>query len=509
MTIEEILTGESKNVEFKVQRPKDSSKYMKTVVAFSNGEGGRIVFGVDDSSREVVGIPKEIVFSEIDAITTAISDCCEPVVIPDVYLQSIGDKTIIIAEISAGKQRPYYIKSMGIKDGTYIRVSGTSRPAGRDLTAEMYYEDEGRSYDTVIRKDLTVTDEEIAELCRQMKEVAVSNAKSKAQAEELKDVTKNVLLSWGLLAEAEDGSVRPTNGYVYLLGKDEFLSQIQCGMFKGKTRTVFVDKREYSGPLWKQIDDAFQFVLRNIRLGARLEGIYRKDIYELPPDSIRELIINAVMNCSFLQNSHIQVAVYDDRLEITSPGGLMPGVTLDKMKEGYSKIRNRALAHAFSYMNLIEAWGSGIPKLMEAMREYGLRDPEFCDLEIGFRINLYRKEENELETEHPVLVIEDKPDSKCDEKEPKRSQKGAEKEPKRSQKGAEKELKNRAQIKNGILQRMQENPAITQRELMEEFELTRKQIQTIIKELQENELVERQGSARSGKWVVKHIQKTD
>ena len=159
LTVEEILVGESKNVEFKVQRPKDSIKYMKTVIAFSNGEGGRIVFGVDDDTREVVGIPKENVFSEIDAITTAISDSCEPVVIPDVYLQTIEDKTIIIAEISPGKQRPYYIKSMGIKDGTYIRVSGTSRPAGRDLTAEMYYEDEGRSYDKVIRRDLTVTDE--------------------------------------------------------------------------------------------------------------------------------------------------------------------------------------------------------------------------------------------------------------------------------------------------------------------------------------------------------------
>lgn len=90
---------------------------------------------------------------------------------------------------------------------------------------------------------------------------------------------------------------------------------------------------------------------------VKLEGIYRKDIYELPPDSIRELIINAVMNCGYLQNSHIHLAIYDDRLGITSPGGLMPGVTLDKMKEGYSKIRNRALAHAFSYMNLIEAWG--------------------------------------------------------------------------------------------------------------------------------------------------------
>lgn len=394
MTIEEILSGESKNVEFKVQRPKDSAKYMKTVVAFSNGEGGRIVFGIDDKTHEVVGIPKEIVFSEIDAITAAISDSCEPVVVPDVYLQTIQEKTIIIAEISPGKQRPYYMKSLGIRDGTYIRVSGTSRPAGRDLTAEMYYEDEGRSYDKVIRKDLAVTDAEIAMLCRQMKEVAIANAKSEAQKAAIKGVTKNVLLSWGLLAEAEDGSIHPTNGYVFLLGKDDFLSQIQCGMFKGTTRTVFVDKREYGGPLWQQIEDAFQFVLRNIRLGAHLEGIYRKDVYELPPDSIRELIINAVMNCSFLQSSHIQVAIYDDRLEITSPGGLLPGVTLDKMKEGYSKIRNRALAHAFSYMNLIEAWGSGIPKLMASMQEYGLREPEFMDLEIGFRINLYRSTEN-------------------------------------------------------------------------------------------------------------------
>ena len=163
-------------------------------------------------------------------------------------------------------------------------------------------------------------------------------------------------------------------------------------MFKGTTRAVFVDKRDYEGPLWEQAEHAFQFVLRNIRLGARIEGLYRKDIYELPPDSIRELIINAVMNCSFLQPSHIQVAVYDNRLEITSPGGLMPGVTIERMKEGYSQIRNRALAHAFSYMNLIEGWGTGIPRLLREMKEYGLPEPEFVDMEIALRINLYRTE---------------------------------------------------------------------------------------------------------------------
>ena len=255
-----------------------------------------------------------------------------------------------------------------------------------------YFEDENRSYDCVIRRDLTVTEKEIQELCRQMKQVAIANAKTEAQKAAVKDLTKNQLLSWGLLAEDEDGCIHPTNGYVFLQGKDEFLSQIQCGMFKRKNRAVFVDKREYTGPLWQQIEDTFQFALRNIHLGARIEGIYRQDIYELPPDSIRELIINAVMNCSFLQNSHIQVAVYDDRLEITSPGGLLPGMTIERMKEGYSKIRNRALAHAFLYMNMIEAWGSGIPKLMESMREYGLEEPEFIDMGIGLRINLYRKD---------------------------------------------------------------------------------------------------------------------
>lgn len=143
------------------------------------------------------------------------------------------------------------------------------------------------------------------------------------------------------------------------------------------------------------------------------------------------------------------MAIYDDRLEITSPGGLMPGVTLDKMKEGYSKIRNRALAHAFSYMNLIEAWGSGIPKLLEAMREYGLREPEFCDLEIGFRINLYRKTEHEkMETakaSQAELRMEDALDSKQKgaEKKPKRSRKRAKKEPKRNKKRAEKRSRNK------------------------------------------------------------------
>ena len=202
----------------------------------------------------------------------------------------------------------------------------------------------------------------------------------------------------------ENEKIYPTNAYVYLTGQGGLRSMIQCAVFKGTTRSVFLDRRNYEGSLWEQVDEAVQFVLRNIRMGCRLEGVYRQDIYELPPDSIRELIVNAVMNCSYIQASNIQVAIYDDRLEITSPGGLLPGVTIDLMKEGFSKIRNRALANAFAYMNLVEAWGSGVPKLMQAMQEYGLREPEFIDMEVAFRINLYRGQNEVIEVRNQIMT---------------------------------------------------------------------------------------------------------
>lgn len=125
-------------------------------------------------------------------------------------------------------------------------------------------------------------------------------------------------------------------------------------------------------------------------MGATIEGLYRQDIYEIPPDAIRELIINAMVHRSYLDHGTIQIAVYDNRLEITSPGKLPMGQTLECMKEGYSKIRNEALAHAFSYMNLIEYWGSGIPRIIGKVKAAGLRELEFIGSDVDLRINIYR-----------------------------------------------------------------------------------------------------------------------
>ena len=119
-------------------------------------------------------------------------------------------------------------------------------------------------------------------------------------------------------------------------------------------------------------------------VGSDKEDVFKK------MDAIRELIINAMVHRSYLDHGTIQVAVYDSRLEITSPGKLPMGQTMERMKEGYSKIRNEALAHAFAYMNLIEHWGSGIPRIIDKVKAAGLREPEFIGGEVDLRINIYR-----------------------------------------------------------------------------------------------------------------------
>lgn len=413
---------------------------------------------------------------EDDAITNAISDSCEPTIIPDVYLQNINDKPVIVAEIRAGRQKPYYIKADGLENGVYIRVSGTTRPADRDMSRELYYECDARSFDSVIRRDIEVTDEDIKKLCEQMKEVAIANSKSNLQRSAVKDVTKNVLLSWGILKKDENEKIYPTNAYVYLTGQGGLRSMIQCAVFKGTTRSVFLDRRNYEGPLWEQVDEAVRFVLRNIRMGCRLEGVYRQDIYELPPDSIRELIVNAVMNCSYIQASNIQVAIYDDRLEITSPGGLLPGVTIDLMKEGFSKIRNRSLANAFAYMNLVEAWGSGIPKLMQAMREYGLREPEFIDMEVAFRINLYRDTKISLKDTNEPNNDTNKPKNDTND--------------------------TKTDLEIRLAELIRKNPEMPQREMKEALNVSIITIKRTLSKMQMEGKVIREGSKRKGKWVL-------
>ena len=195
MTIAEILAGESKNVEFKEDLPEKSIKYMKSVVAFANGAGGKIIFGIADKTREVIGFDKEDVFKKMDAIANAVSDSCEPAIIPDITLQTVKGKTVIVVEISEGRQRPYYIKAPGRDGGVYVHLAGTTRLADEYMIKELMFEGSNRYFDQALCAGLTITDEDVETLCKAMKEQAVKNAHNEEQKASIKDVGRQQLRS--------------------------------------------------------------------------------------------------------------------------------------------------------------------------------------------------------------------------------------------------------------------------------------------------------------------------
>lgn len=390
MIIDKIMQGESKNVEFKESLPKNSEKYTKTVIAFANTQGGQLVFGIADETKEIAGIDEEVLFRTMDSIASAVSDSCEPQIVPSIEPYTVEGKTVIVVTVSPQPHRPYYLKSKGKEKGTYIRVAGTSRLAGEEKIKELEMEGAKISWDELTCVGYKVTDKAIKKLCKDMNSYRKEMQERKHLVKKLPTVTRMNLENWNVLKKV-DGEYLASNAFV-LLTSDHFpFSKTQCAVFKGKDRTVFLDKREYTGPIYEQIDEAYQFVLRNIRLGAKIEGIQRKEAYELPEDAIREMIINAHCHRNMRDESCVQVAIYDDRLEVTSPGGLYNGLTFEEAMQGHSKLRNRTIANVLSQIGFVEAWGTGINRIQSAAKEYGLPEPEFIEMPETFRVNLFRR----------------------------------------------------------------------------------------------------------------------
>ena len=468
MEKDSLLQGESKNVEYKEMVPEDSQKYMKSVVAFANGDGGRIVFGIEDGTMQVVGIPQSDLFRLMDAITNAVTDSCAPMIIPDLFVQEVKGKSLIILEIAPGMQRPYY-----------------TRPADQAMLQELLLEGKNKFFDQQPIPNLKVKQSDVVALCHSMRETAKKNAASDFQRQEIKELTVNQLISWGVLLEHK-GQLIPTYAYAMLTHQAGYPPVVQCAVFKTEDRAVFIDKREIDAPIQEQVEKAYQYVLEKINMGARFQGVYRQDIYELPPDSIRELIANALVHRNYLEPGSIQIALFSDRLEVTSPGGLMRGVTPEKMKEGFSKIRNRALANAFAYMNLIEKWGSGFPRILRDCRDYGLREPEILDFDGDLRVNLYRKTDQTTD-QTP------KTDQTTDQT--------ANQTKNTDQTGTNLSVKLNDK-EEAILAYIQKKPDSTQSEIAMATSLSLGTIKYHTKKLQEKGCLKRMGTHRKGYWSV-------
>ena len=492
MTIEEIIRGESKRAEFKEMPPKNSEKYTKTVVAYANTQGGKLFFGVADETREIVGIDESILFQMMDSITNAISDSCEPQIIPEIEPYTIDGKTIIVVTVAPEPRRPYYLKTKGKEKGTFIRVGATTRLASTEKIRELEMEGAKISWDELTCVGYAVTEEAIKKLCRDMNIRRKEMQERKVLAAKLPMVTRTNLENWKVLKKTSEGYLA-SNAFV-LLTSDYFqFSRTQCAVFKGTDRSVFLDKREYSGPIYTQIEDAVNFVLRNIRLGAKIEGLIRKEAYELPIEAIREMIVNAHCHRNLTEESCVQVAIYDDRLEVTSPGGLYNGLTFEEALQGHSKLRNRVIANVFSQIGLIEAWGTGLQRIQNAAREYGLPEPAFVEMPESFRVNLYRNplllqgigqtvaEQRQNIGEGSVNDDENVGDV--------------------GENVGEKSV-NDGDAKESVLNLITDNRKASASEIAKTLSVTQRTVERYIRELREEGRLIRHGSARGGYWEV-------
>ena len=474
MIYDEIKSGESQNIEFKRELPEKSEKYIKTLAAFANSSGGRLIVGVDDKTREITGVASEKQAKIIDAITNALSDTVTPQIIPSITSAELGGKTIIIAEVFPGAARPYYITSMGMEAGTYVRVNATTRHADEVMLKELQLQGRKQSYDETVIPGKELNQKAVQHLCKIIKTYRDDAAKARGERVSRKEITVTNLENWQIV-KREGNTLLPTIAFDLLTENTQRFAKIQCGLFKGNDRVVFIDKREFDGPIYEQIEEAYQFVLKHINLGATISGLYRQESYELPPEAIREAIANAVTHRNYMDNSCIQVCVYDNRVEITSPGMLYGGLTIEMIKNGRSHIRNAAIAEAFSRMYVIEGWGTGVRRMIEACRDYGVPEPVFTEIGSDFRVEFFRNGTVNATENATVNATEN----------------------------ATVEMDDVLLERYPELQLMMDNPSITTTQIADILRKHRTTIQRRIAKLKEMNIVTRTGSDKSGAWVVK------
>lgn len=322
----------------------------KEIIAFANTKGGTLYIGVADDGR-VLGV------ENADRVTLQLNHMIRDSIKPDVTMfvhyetQSVDGKQILSVTVQKGTGRPYYLGSKGLKpSGVYVRNGTSADPAT----------------DTAIRMMIKETDGDSFESRRSLEQNLTFDA-AKAQFARQKvpfDFAKMQTL--GLVSQ--DGIY----SNVALLLSDQCPSTIKAATFAGTEKEVFQDRREFSGSLFRQMDDLYAYLdLRN-QTKATFQGLYRTDTKDYPEEALRETLMNSLVHRDYSFHASTLVSVYEDRIEVVSVGGLPSGIGLEDILLGLSVCRNPQLAAVFYRLALIEAYGTGMPKIMKAYAGTGL-----------------------------------------------------------------------------------------------------------------------------------------
>jgi len=352
---------ESETVELKVDY---TPEIKKEIVAFANSNGGIIYIGMQDNG-EIIGL------ENADFVMQQVSNSIRDGIRPDVSMfTSIElcqeNKHIVRVTVNQGTKKPYYLSDKGMKPtGVYVRSGTTSAPASEDAIRMMIKMTDGDSFETnrSLIQELTFTS-----LQREMERRNI-------------ECTQVQMKNLGILSHDD---IFTNMG---LLVSDQCKHAIKFAVFQGIDKLVFKDRKEMTGSIFDQMTDAFKTIDFYNRTKATFHDYLREDERDYPEDAVREALLNAIVHREYAFSGSTMMNLYSDRLEIISLGGLVSGLSLEAVMLGASQPRNEKLAALFYRMKLIEAYGTGISKIISCYK--GLKmQPKFENVEGAFRVVL-------------------------------------------------------------------------------------------------------------------------
>ena len=321
----------------------------KEIIAFANSAGGTLYVGVADNGS-VVGIDNP------DTVTQQISNMVRDSIKPDVTMfirydtKVVNGKQIVAVEIQRGTERPYYLAKKGLRpEGVYVRQGTSSVPATTTAIRRMIKDTDGDSFEAMrsLEQNLTfqaATKEfearNIAFEAPQMKTLGILN-------------TDGIYTNLGLLLS------------------EQCTHTVKAAVFEGTDQSIFRDRQEFTGSLLQQLSEVYEYIDRRNQVRSTFDKLRRIDTQDYPEVAIREALLNSLVHRDYSFSASTLISVYDDRIEFTSIGSLPAGVSLNDIMIGLSVCRNPKLANVFYRLELIEAYGTGMKKIMGA---YGSSD---------------------------------------------------------------------------------------------------------------------------------------
>lgn len=326
---------ETENIEFKSEF---TEEIYKEIIAFANTDGGTVYVGIDDSGN-AVGLDNPD--KEYTRITNGIRDA----IMPDVTMFvrfSIDNKKVVRITVNEGTNKPYYLKSKGLKpSGVYVRQGTSSAPASSEQIRKMIKESDGDVF------------EEMRSLDQQLTFESAKKAFAKYNTEF--DETKYNALG-----------IKGTDGLYTNLGSilsDSCTHTVKVAVFADSSNTEFRDNKEFGGSVFRQLEDTFNYLMLCNKTAATFEGLERIESRDYPEEAVREALLNAIVHRDYSFSGSIIINVNDAEIEFISIGGLVSGLSAEDIRSGISQPRNPKLAEVFHRLHLIESYGTGIRRI--------------------------------------------------------------------------------------------------------------------------------------------------